>query len=432
MTRNGNGPVSRWRLGWLLLRSGFTTVTSHWALAGFSLIVAFGIWLVVQDVENPRVQALVPPDPEPPSIRVEVANNNQDFIVDDPGPVQVKVEGRKGDLTGLRPEDFKAQVDVRGLSPGEHIGLPVKITSQPNGVRVIEVKPAAVTVTIHQATTKEVRVSARIVAPLPAGYSIADEPTIDPVSVKVRGIPELVDSVVSVEVDANLAGARGDTASFEGDLVARTSGDNAVTVSLSATRARVTFKIQQDFVSRTLGFASPITGTPANGYRITGVTFDPPVVNVTGPKSLVDSLQPITLAAVNTGGAKAPITITRQIDKREGLIIDNQNVIVRVDIQPTCGDQASDPCPGAIVVVQPELKPPAGLVVDTGGVYSVQVRVTGPIAAMTGLKANQIAVAVNFTGATAGTNTYPVRVTSAPPGITADADPIAVTLRASP
>ena len=275
------------------------------------------------------------------------------------------------------------------------------------------------------------RVTARIVAPLPAGYSVADEPAIDPVSVKVRGIPELVDSVASVEIDANLAGVRGDTA-FDGDLVARTADHNPVTVSLSPARARVSFKIQQDFISRTIGFASPVTGALANGYRVVGVTFDPQVVTVTGPKSLIDSLQPITLAAVNVGGAKAPVTITRQIDKREGLIIDSQNVIVRVDIQPVCGDQPTEPCPGATVTVLPEMKPPAGLVVDTNGVYSVQVRVTGPVAVMSTLKSTQIQASVNFSGAVAGTNSYPVRITATPAGTTADADPITVTLKAAP
>jgi hypothetical protein len=36
------------------------SVADHWMLAIFSLIAAGGIWFVIQDIENPRVEALVP------------------------------------------------------------------------------------------------------------------------------------------------------------------------------------------------------------------------------------------------------------------------------------------------------------------------------------------------------------------------------------
>jgi len=426
MNRMPNGSTGRWKMAWELVRSGTSNLGEHWALAGFSLVTAFGIWFVVQDVENPLLQALVPPDPDPPSVRVGISNNSNDYIIDEPRPVQLKVEGRKGDITGLHPDDFKAEVDVLGLPPGEYRDLPVKIAQKPASVRVVEVKPATVNVSIHQAKTREIRVTVRE-TPLPAGYTKSDEPVIDPVSVKVRGIPELVDSIASVDVDANLAGVRGDSFSVEGDLVAHTAGGNAVTVQLFPARAKVTYKIQQDFVSRTLGFVSPITGTPAAGYRITNITFDPPVVTVTGKKSVVESLPPLGLEQLNVGGAKADIVLTRQVEKIQNVIIDRQSVIVRVEIKPVDCDQGPGPCSGFTFFVSPEFgKPPTGLAVD--GVYQVPVRITGPVALLSELKPAGVKASVSLTGGTVGTGTYAVKVT-VPPGITAEADPLIVTLK---
>ncbi len=419
---NGQNPRSRLKLIWLLLRSGGASLMTHWALAGFSLVAAFGIWFVIQDVENPRLQALVPPDPEPPSIEVKVFNNSDLTIPDEPKPVQVKVEGRKGDITGLRPDDFEAQINVRGIPPGETVTLPVKITKHPSGVRVVEVIPSSVTVTIHQAETKEFPVSVRRTASLPAGYRETDVST-DPVSVTVRGIPELISSIASVDLDANLAGARGDT-TIEGDLVAHTAGGNAVTVSsLTPARAKANFKIEQVFVSRTLGFSSPVTGTPATGYSVVSITYDPPLVTVTGPKDAVNGLQSLSLEQISVGGAKDKQQLTRQVDKIQNVLIDRQTVLVTVDIKPI--DSSAE------FEVAPDLKPPAGFVLESNSSYSVRVRVTGPIAQVSTLKPADIRATVNYVAPVAGPKAYEVKVTL-PPGLTAEpVDPLTVNLKAA-
>jgi YbbR domain-containing protein len=421
---------------WQALRQVFSStvgsVTQHWALAGFSLVAAFGIWFVVQDVENPRIQALVPPDPEPPSIPVTVSNNKNDYIIDDISPVQLKVEGRKGELTGLRPEDFQASVDVLELAPGEH-QIAVRVTGKPANIRVVDVKPSLVTVNVHLAETKEMQVTVRPSSPLPPGYSASDEPTVDPVTVKIRGIPELVDSVATVDVDANLGAVRGDF-SFDGDLVAHTAGGNPVTVAITPSRAHVSYKIQQDFISRTIGLAPNLVGTPAAGYRISNITFDPQTVTVTGPKNVIDGLpSAITLEPISVTGAKTDVVGSHPIDKIPNLIIDRQTVIVRVAIEAIpCSDQVPGPCASAVFTVGPDIKPPAGLRQDLG-VYQVLVRVTGPVSQLNTLPLSSIKATVTLTGAVAGTASYPVKVIVPAPFTAEPVDPtISVTLAAGP
>ncbi|MEO9254238.1 MAG: CdaR family protein [Tepidiformaceae bacterium] len=429
---NGSGHPSRWRITWLLLRSGISNFFGHWALAGFSLVAAFSIWFVIQDVENPRIQALVPPDPEPPSIQV-TALNGGDYIVDALKPVQIKVEGRKGDITGLRPEDFKAQVDVKGVLPGESRDLPVQITRKPDGIRIVDIKPLSVTVTVHQAEVKQFPVTVRRIAVLPPGYQETDTPTLTPVSVEIRGVPDLVDSISSIDIDANLAGVRGDT-SIEGELVAHTAGGNAVDVTITPARARADFKVDQTFVSRTLGFASPIApgSTPAPGYRVASVTYDPPVVTVTGSAAVIGGLQSLSLEQVSVGGAKDRIQVTRQIDKITDVTIDRQTVIVTIDIKPIDCDQAAGPCASAVFVIAPDIKAPPGFALDpspNAGGYSVSVRVTGPTTQLGTLKPGDIKATVSFTAPAAGTKSYDVKVTT-PTGVVADpVDQLSVALR---
>lgn len=432
MRQRPDGQLSRPALLWTLARGAGSSFAHHWALACFSLIAAFGVWFLVQDVENPRTETVFPPESEPASIHVEPRNAG-DYIVQDPSPVRVKVEVRKGDIASLQPDDFVATVDVKGQPAGVPVQLPVYVQSKRDGVKVIGVMPPSVTVTPQVATVKDMPVTVRITRPLPDNYKVSDEgPTIDPAIVKVRGLDELVASVASVDLDVNLSGARSDTVVVEGDLVARTEAGNAVTVQLSQQRAKATFKIEQVFAQRTIAIAPSVTGQPAPGYRISNITVDPPVVTVNGPKSVVDSLDSlkgIGIEAVTVTNAKTDITQTRQVDKIPGLSTDRQTVLVKVEIKPIdCGDQTSAPCGGTTFMVSPAFdKVPAGMVVD--GIYTVQVRVYGPLAQISTLKPGDVKAVVSLAGGAAGTNPYTVTV-SLPAGLRADpVDNLMVTLK---
>lgn len=89
-------------------------------MAAFSLRCPFGIWFVIQDVENPRIQKCFPEDCTR-VIPVEAINADQ-FIPTSTFSVGVRVEGREADLQRLSQGDFHATVDVKGItrcSPGD-------------------------------------------------------------------------------------------------------------------------------------------------------------------------------------------------------------------------------------------------------------------------------------------------------------------------
>lgn len=152
------------------------TVRQHWALGLFSVAAAFGIWFVIQDVENPRVEGRFPR--EPGSIEAIVKNNN-DSIVRDMVPVSLSVDARKSDFANLRREDFEVYIDLSGAEPGgPAVSLPVRATSKRDGVRVLSVTPSTMRVTVVEAQTKEVPVTIRRTGELPAGYR--ESPDADP------------------------------------------------------------------------------------------------------------------------------------------------------------------------------------------------------------------------------------------------------------
>jgi len=409
--------VSAARFSWLFGRAGVLSLYQNWALALFSVAAASGIWFVVEDVENPRTEGTVPLGQQ--GIPIEIVNRADGYLIDDLPQVKVKVQARKADLPNLRATDFRATVDVKGLSPDQSEPRPVRVESQRDGVKVLGVEPATVEVRTIKAAQKEVRVEVRQTGDLPVGYRLGEEPVVAPAFVTVSGRPELVDGVESVQLDVNLSGVRSETFDFEGQLVARSAGGNPQTVDLSQPRAEATFKIVQVFTQRTLPVLPAISGSPAPGYRVSAVSWDPPTVTVTGPKAMIDSLpDSITTEAIAVTGAKSDITVTKSIDRPQNVSVDRVSVVVKVKVEPfECSGQVAGPCSSMLVVVAPAFENyPTGLIVRPGATYAVQVRVVGPFAQLTLLKLSDVRATVSLAGGAVGTGTFPVKVT-VPPGL---------------
>jgi YbbR domain-containing protein len=421
-------------VAWGLLSASVSTLVRHWALTLFSLVAAFGVWFTIQDVENPRVEGVVPVAEVEQGIRIEAVNVPDGFIVVDPSPIHVRVEARKDDLPTLRAGDFKATVDVQNVVPGSPASKPVRVESRRNGVTVIAAEPSSVEINLVQAETREFPVQVNRVGRLPEGYVETDLPAADPAFIKVTGRVELVDTVKSVDVDINLSGARDSTTVIEGELVARTASGNPVALTLSQPRVRVTFKIEQTFSQRTVPLTPAIIGSPAPGYLVTNITVEPAVVVVTGVKAVVDSLKQINVEKIDITSANRNIIQTRQLERPPNVATDRQTVVVRVEIRPIdCtggGGAANTPCGSASFVVAVTFVNQPLTVVIEDAAYFAQVRVSGPLDRLAALKQSDFKATVSLSGASPGTLTFPVTVT-APPGVKVESvDPLNVTLKA--
>ena len=88
MKRARNGVLAVPAAGWAAGRSALLSVTDHWALALFSIVAAFGIWVAVQDIDNPRTTGEAPPGD---GIPVEALNVPNGKLVEDLDRITVTV-----------------------------------------------------------------------------------------------------------------------------------------------------------------------------------------------------------------------------------------------------------------------------------------------------------------------------------------------------
>ena len=377
----------------------------NWPLVLFSLVLSFAIWFLVEDVENPRIEATVPAEDQAP-IPVEVVNVPSGFIVGEVTPIRVLVEAREEDVDDIRAGDFSAVVDASDVRAGDVRSLPVTVTTERRDVRVIRPEPSTVEVAVAATVSKELPVTVVITGELPPGFRQGLE-EVDPPFVTITGREALVDSVDQVQATVSIAGLQS-TQTFNVELVPRTSDGSRVTVTLSRNRARVTVPVVEALLTRQIAVLGSSTGRPARGYTVTDVSVSPSPIEVTGPREIVENLTVFVVEDADVTGAIAPVIESRDLDLPRGVSAAVETVFITVTITPQEGSRAL-----RITPVFEDV--PEGLAVAPG-VYSVEVRLVGPEPDLAALDLADVVASVSLAEGFAGRGRYEAEV-SVPEGI---------------
>ena len=371
-----------------LARATVLSLVHNWPLTIFSLVLSFAIWFLVEDVENPRIEATVPAE-EQAAIPVEVVNVPSGLIVGEVEPIRVFVEAREEDVDELRAADFSAVVDASQVGAGDIRSLPVTVTTERREVRVIRPEPRTVEVSVVATVSRELPVTVVITGELPSGFRQGLE-AVDPPFVEITGREELVDSVDEIQATVSIAGLQ-NTQTFNVELVPRTSDGSRVTVTLSRNRARVTVPVEEALLTRQIAVLGGATGAPARGYTVTDVAVDPSPIEVTGPRDIVEGLSTFVVEDADVSGAIAEVIESRELDLPPGVSASVETVFITVTIDPQEGWRV-------LRVVPVFSDTPEGLEL-AAGVYFVEVRLAGLEPDLARLGLDDVTAQVSLAGA---------------------------------
>tara|TARA_B100000029_G_scaffold516335_1_gene628804 strand:+ start:1969 stop:3246 length:1278 start_codon:yes stop_codon:yes gene_type:complete len=382
---------------------------NNWAGISFSLVVAFIIWVVVQDYENPRIRSLVPAEGEPPVIVLPL-NVPDGLIVEDLPSVRVLIEARQETINEIRAADFTAEVNAVSVAPGHSISLAVEVKTNVKGVRILKVEPESVVIPVSEVGVREMPIVVRTIGELPSGYVWIGE-EVEPSLVTVRGLPFLVEGIDRIEATISLSGLR-DTVVFDRELVAVTKGGNRVSVSIDPSRVSVRLKIAERTMQRSLPITVNVTGEPKKGFAVEGIAFLPPTITISGDKNNLLNIDNVEVLPIDITNASGSITVIRNINLDSELSSEIDSVVVVVTIVPLSGSRT--------LIVAPEfIDLPTGLTVANAN-YGVQLKVEGPASLLNSLNEKEILVYVSLENGSAGYGRYPVTV-YVPDGLSADA-----------
>lgn len=284
-----------------------------------SLLLAFALWLYVSNEQNPiREKAL--------TIRLEQTGLEQDHVImaGMPQSVTVKVQGTRNQLTNLAPADFKAVVNIPAGKTGE-LALPVQVNT-PNGLRINQVTPEVVNLSIDRITEKEVAVAISLRGAPGQGF-IALAPFYQPDIVVARGPSRAIEAIKQATALIDIQGA---VADVEQDLQV---GVGVSGVTLSPDNVRVVVPVVEMVSAKTVPVVIQVTGSPAAGYKVKNTASEPVSVQISGQPEILGTINNIQTGHVDITGAEQDITREVSLIVPPGLTVEPGMVKVHVEVE---------------------------------------------------------------------------------------------------
>lgn len=176
-----------------ILRKAFL---EDWALKLTALGITLALWLGVTGLSTPATRRITVP------LYLYVASNAQ-VVNQPPQEVEVELSGDKRKVEQLNRGELVASVDLSDTPAGERV---VSLSPQnvymelPQGVKLIDVAPSRIAVTIEKVEEREVEVRVETTGTPAAGYEVYSTTALPP-RIRVRGPESIVRMVEYVKTE---------------------------------------------------------------------------------------------------------------------------------------------------------------------------------------------------------------------------------------
>lgn len=177
-----------------------------WALKLTALGITLALWLGVTGLSTPTTRRLTVP------LYLNVASNAQ-VVNEPPQEVEVEITGDKRKVEQLNRGELVASVDLSDTASGERV---VSLSPQnvymelPQGVKLTDVAPSRIAVTIEKVEEREVEVRVETTGTPATGYEVYSTTALPP-RIRVRGPESIVRMVEYVRTEKiDIAGKTAD------------------------------------------------------------------------------------------------------------------------------------------------------------------------------------------------------------------------------
>ncbi len=391
------------------MRSALRWLFSNLGLILLSLAVAFLVWAVAVEQENPTLERRYP---TPIPVTIPPAPEGMTLYGETDVQVYVTLRAPQSVMESLRPEDFHATVDISQMETGSY-RLPVLVQVDREPTRVLEVEPAEITLYLEPTDHASVPVSVRLEGNTAIGY-IPRPPIINPLTTTVSGPASLVSQVVEAVAVVSIEGERADVeGAFE--LVPQDERGAVVPyVTLDPDEVAVHVPIEKLSGFLEVAVTALLEGQVAPGYRISSITVDPPLVTVYGPPDAIEQIPGyLQTVPLNLEGAKGDIEAQLPLVVPEGVSLvgmDEPVVTVQVSVVPLEGSLTVERRveiqglePGITATVAPEM---------------VEVILSGPLPVLDQLTEGDVRVLVDLLGLNPGIHSLEPEVVAPPEVVT--------------
>ncbi len=376
---------------------------SQFSSFSIALIFAVILWAIATSEAYPSREAFFP-EPLP----VEIANQPDGVIVFQKSAetARVKVRAPLALWEQLRAQSFRVVVDLTGATAGIFQTEPRAQAFDPR-VTVTAVEPPMVSLRLDRLVTRELPVEPELTDAPPVGY-VNKPPQANPARVRVSGPAALVDQVAQVDADVSLRGSKA-TVERVAPVVTRDARGNVVAgVTVTPAEVSITVQIEPRVGYKDVSVKTMLKGVVAAGYWISNIVTAPSTATVAGSAEALSKLPGfVETLPIDVNAATGDVVKTVPLQLPEGVsMLDNDGVTVQISVTPILGGQTI-----RRAVTAQGLRRGLGATISPD---TVEVILSGPLPALTGLTAQDVQVMIDAAGLAPGAYTLKPRVIIVP------------------
>ena len=298
-----------------------------------SFILALVIWINAMQVDDPDVKrALQIPAtfiglPEDVT-RITPTSNNP--------PVLITYEGPTSIVSALSQEDFTAIIDLSNVPLDRDVVVPIDIQAEDTRITLEAPIPETVTVRLEKLVSRDIDVELELRGDIARGHTMG-EALIDPPVITVTGTETEVDQLDFAQVTVFLNDDTQTRIESPQPLFYDRQGQVASVsgLQLSADQVQVTIPINESADFATKLITADIVGEVAPGYRVLGVTVEPPNVLVTGRPTQLALPFRVDTEPIDITGLTETFQAQVSLELPDGITLDSvTEITVTVQIEP--------------------------------------------------------------------------------------------------
>lgn len=270
-------------------------ITENWGLKLLSVVIAFVLWLVVVNIDDPVVSYTHT------GVKVDVINadmlaskgkiyevlNNSDII-------SVTLIGKRSVIESISKEDIKATADIQDITLMDTVAIKVVTTRGVNKLDAIKSDINAMELSIEDLKEVHLPVNVRVDGNPSSGFIVGDVNT-NQNTIKVSGPESVVEQIARAECVINVEGRTTDISTIAdihlldqyGELIEHKNlttniSDISVSASVLATKA--------------VDIIYSYSGAPKEGYVVSGdIESDHKAVYIAGKQAVIDKYDVISI-----------------------------------------------------------------------------------------------------------------------------------------
>lgn len=249
-----------------------------------------------------------------------------------PDRVKITLQGRASSLDKLDARKLSIPVDVSSLEVGSN-KVPLAFPAPAGGVRVIDINPKVVIISLDVEESKSVSVVIHTRG-MPNEEYEAQAPVPETATASVSGPRAQVEKVSAVLGFLDITGATGNVHGKEVVVTAvdaQTREVAGVHVKPAAIAVSVPMKAKPP--AKTVAVRAETTGSPQAGYRVKSVRAEPGSVKVRGETSVTSRISSIASRAVDVSGRSETFTYQASLVIPQGVTAEFQRVNVTVEME---------------------------------------------------------------------------------------------------